>query len=146
PASPRPSQGLPSSTRPPPTPVPQNTPTNELYGRPAPRRNSPSVATCTSFPTRTGTPRCSRSQGPSLNPRSQSGRFRACETVPVRPLTSPGEPTPTPASLPGSTPAASAASRSASDICSATPLGPPVVGVGRRASPSTFHLPSTITV
>ena len=32
PAPPRPTHGLPSSIRPPPTPVPQNTPSSDLYG------------------------------------------------------------------------------------------------------------------
>jgi hypothetical protein len=70
----------------------------------------------------------------------------AVETTPVFSSASPGEPTPTPSSAAGSTPAAVAASRSASAICSATPAGPPSVGVGRRASPSTSPPASTIAV
>ena len=45
-----------------------------------------------------------------------------------------------------STPAASAASRSAPAIAVATSLGPPSVGVGRRASPSTLLRALTTTV
>ena len=60
PAAPRPSQGLPSRTRPPPTPVPQKTPIRLWNSRPAPRWNSASVATWTSLPTRTSVPSASR--------------------------------------------------------------------------------------
>src|SRR3954453_1454097 len=55
-AAPRPFQGLPFRTMPPPTPVPQNTPRIDLYGFPAPSLNSASVATLTSLPSDTGTP------------------------------------------------------------------------------------------
>src|SRR5919201_2233630 len=145
PATPRPSHGLPSSTIPPPTPVPQKTPIRDLYGRPAPSLASASVATPTSLPTDTRVPSESDSHSPSPNDPSQPGRFLACETVPVSVSTSPGEPTPAALSEPGSVPPASAASRSASDICSATFSGLPSVGVGRRDCPTTFHSSSTTT-
>src|SRR5919197_5629055 len=145
PAAPRPSHGFPLRMIPPPTPVPQKTPIRDWYGRPAPRWNSASVATWTSFPTRTGAPSLSPSQGPSSNVPSQPGRFLAWETLPVRPSTSPGEPTPTPTRASGSRLAAWVASRTASAIRSATSSGPPAVGVGRRASPTTFERPSTTT-
>jgi hypothetical protein len=51
--------------------------------------------------------------------------------------TLPGEPTPTPRSCAGSSLAALAASVSAAAIALATSAGPPVVGVGWRALPST---------
>ena len=56
-AAPRPSQGLPSRIRPPPTPVPHQTPSTVLSSLPAPRWNSPSTATWTSLPSLTGAPR-----------------------------------------------------------------------------------------
>src|SRR3954449_995165 len=149
----RPTPGFPSSTMPPPPPLPQNTPSPELYGCPppvpqntpstelygcaAPIANSPSVATCTTLPIATGGPRASSSTFASGNVPSQSGRLRALVTVPALPSTSPGEPTPTPASAAGSTPAACAASVSVRTIASATSCGPPVVGVSWRDSPST---------
>src|SRR3954453_17291928 len=133
----RPTQGFPSSTIPPPTPVPQNTPSTELYGCAAPIANSPSVATCTSLPIATGGPSASSSTFASGNVPSQSGRLRALVTVPALPSTSPGGPPPTPASAAGSTPAACAASVSVRTIASATSCGPPVVGVSWRDSPST---------
>ena len=64
-AAPRPSHGLPSSTMPPPTPVPQNTPRIERYGFPAPSSNSASVATWTSLPTAAGAPHVSPSAAAS---------------------------------------------------------------------------------
>ena len=105
PAAPRPSQGLPSRTRPPPTPVPQKTPIRLLNSRPAPRWNSASVATWTSLPTRTSVPSASFSVSASGKLPSQSGRFLAEETTPVFSSASPGEPTPTPSSAAVSTPA-----------------------------------------
>src|ERR671925_603797 len=56
PAASRPVHGRPSSTMPPPTPVPQKTPSSDWNGRPAPSSNSASVATCTSLPSDTGAP------------------------------------------------------------------------------------------
>ena len=132
PAAPRPSQGLPSRTRPPPTPVPQKTPIRLWNSRPAPRWNSASVATWTSLPTRTSVPSASFKRLASGKLPSQPGRLRAPETTPVFSSASPGEPTPTPSSAAVSTPACSAASRSAAAISSATSCGPPLVGVGRR--------------
>ena len=64
PAPPRPSHGFPSRMSPPPTPVPQNTPRSDLYGAPAPRWNSASVATWTSLPTATCVPSSLESVGP----------------------------------------------------------------------------------
>ena len=61
PADPRPSQGFPSRISPPPTPVPQNTPSSESNSFAAPRLNSASVATWTSLPTFTGGPSASES-------------------------------------------------------------------------------------
>ena len=146
PAAPRPSQGLPSRTSPPPTPVPQKTPIRLENSRPAPRWNSASVATCTSLPTRTSAPRAFFSALASGKLPSQPGRLRAPETTPVFSSASPGEPTPIPSSALDSTFACSAASRSAAAISSATSCGPPLVGVGRRDSPSTLPPASTIAV
>ena len=101
PAAPRPSQGLPSRTRPPPTPVPQKTPIRLWNSRPAPRWNSASVATWTSLPTRTSVPSASCRVSPSGKLPSQPGRLRAPETTPVFSSASPGEPTPTPSSVAG---------------------------------------------
>src|SRR5437016_9538643 len=136
PAPPRPVQGRPSRISPPPTPVPQNTPSSERYGRPAPSSNSAAVATCTSLPSLTSHPSARSSVAPSGNTPSQPGRLRALRTL--VPSIVPGEPTPTPASAPTSTPALAAASRSAASISAATSGGPPLVGVGRRAEPSTL--------
>ena len=65
------------------------------------------------------------------------GQVAALVTVPAFASTSPGEPTPTPASASVSTPASLAASVIAAAIAAATSAGPPVVGVGWRAWPST---------
>src|SRR6185312_2558821 len=145
PAPPRPIHGLPLSTRPPPTPVPQNTPSSDLYGLPAPSLNSASVATWTSLPTNTGVPSPLDSASPRPKLPSQSGRLRAVETAPVSASITPGEPTPTPRSADVSSSAAAAASRTASIICSATSSGPPSVGVGRRAEARTLFWELTIT-
>ena len=145
PADPRPSQGLPSSTRPPPTPVPQKTPRTESNSRAAPSWNSASVATWTSLPSLTGAPIRPPRSLPSAKVPSQPGRLRALETVPSSSSTAPGEPTPTPVSSEVSTPAACAASRSAPAIASETSAGPPSVGVGSRCSPSTLLSSSTTT-
>ena len=90
PAAPRPSQGLPSRTMPPPTPVPQKTPIRLWNSRPAPRWNSASVATWTSLPTRTSVPRASFRVFASGKLPSQPGRLRAPETTPVFSSASPG--------------------------------------------------------
>ena len=63
PAEPRPCTSRPSSTSPPPTPVPQKTPRNDCAPRPAPKRRSASTATLTSLPTTTGTPEALRQDG-----------------------------------------------------------------------------------
>src|SRR5919199_767857 len=83
PAAPRPVQGLPSSTIPPPTPVPQKTPSSERYGRPAPSSNSASVATWTSLPRYARVPSACSSAAPSAYSPSQFGRLRALVTVPA---------------------------------------------------------------
>src|SRR5215207_3363668 len=146
PAASRPSHSLPSSTTPPPTPVPQNTPSSELYGWPAPRWNSAIVATLTSLPSDTCGPSASCSAPASGKAPSQPGRLRALVTMPFSSSTSPGEPTPIEASSAGSASAAEAASRMLSAIVSATSCGPPVVGVGRRYWPRTENCSSTTTV
>src|SRR5581483_6546225 len=143
PAPPRPSQGLPSRTIPPPTPVPHITPSSDWYRLPAPSSNSASVATCTSLPSVAVVPSSWLSAAPSAKLPSQSGRFRAVDTVPVASSTTPGEPTPTPCSFEGSTPAFSHASRIAATNSAATASGPPLDGVGCREEPSTLWSAST---
>src|SRR3954469_11471199 len=138
PAPPRPCHSWPSRMIPPPTPVPQKTPSSERYGLPAPSSNSAAVATETSLPRRTmGTPRSSRSSCAAGTGRSKPGRLPALAIVPAPSSTSPGEPTPTPASSPGATPASSAAARCALASASITACAPPLVGVGTRAAPTT---------
>src|ERR671932_175021 len=145
PAAPRPVHGRPSSTIPPPTPVPQKTPSTDRYGRPAPSSNSASVATWTSLPRCARVPSACSSASPSANSPSHPGRFRALATVPAFASTSPGEPTPTPASASVSTPAWCAASVIAVAIAAATSSGPPSVGVGWRDWPSPALPASTTT-
>src|SRR5215203_2534958 len=145
-AAPRPSHGLPSRTRPPPTPVPQKTPIRLWNSRPSPSWNSASVATWTSLLIQTSVPSASFRALASGKLPSQPGRFLAEETTPVFSSASPGEPTPIPASAAVSTPASFAASRRAPAIASATSSGPPLVGVGRRACPTTSLPASTIAV
>src|SRR5437870_13253104 len=95
-AAPRPSHGLPFSTIPPPTPVPQKTPRIDLYGLPAPSLNSASVATLTSLPSDTGAPSTALlSSAASGNGSIQSLRLRALATVPAPLSITPGDPTPT---------------------------------------------------
>src|SRR4051794_23255757 len=130
---------------PPPTPVPQNTPRIVLYGLPAPSLNSASVATDTSLPSATGAPSAFCSSRASGNGASQSFRLPALDTMPRRASICPGDPTPTDASFAVSVPAAAAASVSVAAISAATAGGPPVTGVGRRASPTTAPRPFTIT-
>ena len=137
PAAPRPIHGRPSRTMPPPTPVPQNTPSIERYGRPAPSSASASVATWTSLPSATRVPSALDSSSASGKLPSQSGRLRALVTVPCSASTSPGEPTPMPSSSAVATAAASAACCIALAIAAATSPGPPLVGVGTRVSPRT---------
>ncbi len=129
---------------PPPTPVPQKTPSRERNSLAAPSSNSASVATLTSLPIATGTPNTPWSTSPIPKLPSQSGRLRALDTAPVSSSITPGEPTPIAASSPGSTPAVSVATRSAVAIAATTSAGPPVVGVGARESPSTLWSSSTI--
>ena len=137
PAEPRPSQSLPSITTAPPMPVPHQTPRNERYVLPAPSWRSASTATRTSLPSATRTPSSLPSAAASGNASAQSGRFPARATVPASRSTSPGEPTPTPASSAASTPAAAAASRRPATSSRTTSFGPPVRGVSRRELPST---------
>src|SRR5579862_7044020 len=134
PAPPRPRQSAPSSTMPPPTPVPHHMPRNDRYVRPAPSTRSASTATRTSFPTRTGTPRSADSSAPTGYSPSQLGRLPARATVPLSVSTSPGEPTPTPESSDTSTPASAAAARIAAASSATTAAGPPSVGVACRAA------------
>src|SRR5215218_9015157 len=129
PAPPRPSHSWPSSTTPPPTPVPQKTPRIERNGFAAPSSNSALVATFTSLESPTGAIRAASSFSASGYVPSQPGRLRALVTVPASSSTTPGEPTPTAVSSPGPTAACSAASRSAAIIASVTSAGPPSVGV-----------------
>src|SRR4051812_38299455 len=137
PAPPRPVHWRPSRMSPPPTPVPQNTPSTESNGRAAPSSNSASVATETSLPRRTSpTWSFSRSRSATGTALSKPARLPALATVPLLSSASPGEPTPTPASSRGWTPALSAASRSASARAWTTASAPSVAGVGRRASPT----------
>src|SRR3954470_2257930 len=97
PAVPRPFHGSPEKISPPPTPVPQNTPSRESYLRAAPISNSASVARSTSLPSATGVPNSSFSNAlRRLNEPDQSERFIAPDTVPLESSTLPGEPTPTP--------------------------------------------------
>ena len=95
PAPPRPVQGLPSRIMPPPTPVPQNTPSSDSYGRPAPSLTSASVATCTSLPTRTSDPSAALSfrRAQTCLPVGQVARTGDAPVAIV-----PGEPTPIPPS------------------------------------------------
>src|ERR1700732_4967981 len=94
PAPPRPLHTCPSRIRPPPTPVPQNTPSSELYGRPAPSSNSATVATSTSLPSLTSHPSAAPSAAPSGKDPSQPGRLPAPRTL--SPSIVAGEPPPTP--------------------------------------------------
>ena len=73
PAAPRPRHGRPSRITPPPTPVPQNTPSRLAYGLPAPSSNSAFVATRTSFPSATGVPSSFWSVAATSIVRFQSG-------------------------------------------------------------------------
>src|SRR2546423_11903765 len=112
-AAPRPFHGFPFSTMPPPTPVPQKTPSTDLYGLPEPSLNSASVATDTSLPSETGAPPTALlSSAASGNGSSQSLRLRALATGPAATSITPGDPTPTDTRDEVSTPAASAASPS----------------------------------
>src|SRR5215216_6520093 len=146
PAAPRPSQSRPSSTTPPPTPVPQKTPRIDWNGFAAPSSNSALVATLTSLDRPTGAISAASSFSASGYVPSQPGRLRALVTVPASSSTTPGEPTPTAVSSPGPTPACSTASRSAAIIASVTSAGPPSVGVGCREEPSSSCAPSVTTV
>src|SRR3954451_5178352 len=146
PAAPRPSHCLPFRIRPPPTPVPHQTPSTVLNSLPAPSSNSPCTATETSLPILTGAPSWSERFSARGKGSIQLGRLRASDTTPVSSSASPGEPTPTPPRSPVLSLACAAASCRHSAISCATSSGPPDEGVGRRASPSTSLPASTTTV
>ena len=147
PAAPRPSQGLPSRTSPPPTPVPQKTPIRLENSRPAPRWNSASVATWTSLPIRTSVPSASFSVLGQREAALPAGQVLAPETTPVFSSASPGEPTPTPARSSVARPRAAPPPRAAPRPSPRRrPPGRRSVGVGCRASPRTSPLASTIAV
>ena len=105
---------------------------------PAPSTNSALVATLTSLPSAISVPSAECSAAASGKLAYQPGRLSARETVPAATSTVPGEPTPTPRSCDGCTEAALAASVNAAAMALATSAGPPVVGVGWRALPSTL--------
>jgi hypothetical protein len=105
--------------------------------------NSASVATWTSLPILTSGPSAAWSVAASGNVPSHPGRLRALLTLASSIV--PGDPTPMPASALGAISAAVAASRSAAAISAATSAGPPLVGVARRADPSTVCSSSTTT-
>ena len=90
PADPRPSHGLPSRTTPPPTPVPQKTPSSESYSRRGAEHElgagSRRRRRCRSGPA-TSTPNALASclaTGTGLS--GQPGRFLALATVPFAPI------------------------------------------------------------
>ena len=143
PAPPRPVHGLPSRIRPPPTPVPQNTPSSEPYGRPAPSLNSASVATCTSLPTSTAQPSARFERRRQRERAFPAGQVASAGHV-RRHRSCPGEPTPTPPATPAPArpPWRRRAARSPSPR--RHPPGRQSVGVGRRAEPSTLWSSSTI--
>src|SRR3954470_22073159 len=145
-AEPRPAHCLPSRMRPPPTPVPQNRPRIELYGLPAPRRNSASVATDTSLPRKTRVPSCCSSSGLSGNSPSKPARLGGLIRTPASGSIPPGAPTPTPISESVASPASSAAAPTACAIVFTTAPGPSSEGVGTRDCPSTLLRPSTTTI
>src|SRR3954468_18591790 len=121
---------------PPPTPVPQNTPSTERNGRPAPSSNSAAVATETSLPRWTSsTESFLRSSAATGTGWAKPPRVPALAMVPFASSASPGEPRPTPARSLVSTPAFCAASFMAWASASTTAFAPSVAGVGWRASP-----------
>src|SRR4051795_9630979 len=144
PAPPRPCHSRPSRITPPPTPVPQKTPSSDWCSRAAPSSNSAAVATETSLPRRTSsTPSSSRRRSATGTGSAKPVRLPALPIVPAGSSTSPGEPTPTPTSSEVSTPASCAASRWAAASASMIESGPPSTGVGWRAWPATWWCSST---
>ena len=146
PAPPRPVHGLPSRIRPPPTPVPQNTPEQRAVRPPGAQfelgvgRHLHVVAD--PHPGSRARLRASRASG---NVPSQPGRLRALVTVAVVDRARASR-RPTPASDAGlelGAPWRRRATRPPSPR--RRPPGPPLVGVGRRAEPSTLLSSSTIT-
>ena len=136
PAAPRPTHGLPSSTSPPPTPVPQKTPRSERYGFPAPSSNSAHVATLHVV--------ADHDSGPERLPqplRKRELRFpvgqvpRLCDRAGLW-STAPGEPTPTAASVAGLDTCGGGRLPHRPGDRQVTASGPPAVGVSSRASPS----------
>src|SRR3954468_3685175 len=143
PAPPRPCHSRPSRITPPPTPVPQKTPSSDCCSRAAPSSNSALVATLTSLPRRTSsTPSASRRRAATGTGSAKPERLPALPIVPAASSASPGEPTPTPTSSGVSIPASCAASRWASASASTIESGPPSSGVGWRAWPTTSWLSS----
>ncbi len=116
--------------RPPPTPVPQKTPSSDSYGLPGAQLELRLGGHLHVVADVDGVPSCSESVAASSKVPSQPGRLRALPTVPAVSSTSPGEPTPMPASSSVSAPADLAASCMAATIWAATAVGPPSVGVG----------------
>ena len=142
----RPTHGLPSRIRPPPTPVPQKTPSRLVYSRAAPISNSASVARSTSLPSATGAPPNSFSSAlRRLNEPDHSERFMAPETVPLTSSTEPGEPTPTPARSETLRPASSSDSSSTAAMRAAIAFGPPLSGVWSRLAPEHLVVSSSTT-
>ena len=131
PAAPRPTHGWPSRTMPPPTPVPQNTPSSDAIRRAGAQqrlgvgRHLDVVAERDARAERLSTAR-----RPSGKLPSQSGRLRALSRCPSAVVDVARRADPDAVELGGLTPAASAASRSAATIAAATSGGPPLVGVG----------------
>ena len=132
----RPTHGLPSRIRPPPTPVPQNTPSRRVVllrgadlelgvGREVDVVAERDRAPPSSF----------SSALRRLNEPAHSDRFMAPETVPFLSSTLPGEPTPTPARSETSSPASSSDSSSTSAMRAAIAFGPPFSGVWSRLCP-----------
>src|SRR3954453_3206946 len=139
PAVRRPTHGLPSRISPPPTPVPQNTPSSVSNFLAAPIWNSASVARSTSLPRLTGTPPRSFSMAlRRLNEPDHSDRFMAPETVPLESSTLPGEPTPTPARSDGLGPAPPRDAGAPRATRAGIAFGPPFSGVWSRFAPRTL--------
>ena len=144
PAPPRPVHGSPSRISPPPTPVPQKTPSSELYRRPAPSWNSATVATCTSLPS--GPPAAAV---PAQRRREREGALPAGEVARARDgaVADRARRARRPRRRARQARARRPWRRRAATctIAAATSSGPPSVGVGRRAEPSTVLSSSTTT-
>src|SRR5918992_249088 len=123
-AAPRPSQGLPLSTIPPPTPVPHHTPSSDLERRAAPRTYSALTPTVTSLSTYALVPASVFSPAPIGIGAPSPGRLRAPVTMPRPESIAPGEPTPTPARSDISTPASAQADPSVATRARITSCAP----------------------